>query len=120
MNHKNLEIKIGHYNIGIKKKLGSGAFGDVFYGKNMKTNEEVAVKVEPANSKQPQLPIEKNLLQLLKEGEGFPKIHCFLATKDYNFLIIDLLGPSIEDLFELFKLKLNLKTVLLLGVQMVS
>lgn len=119
MVEKGLELKIGHYQVGVRKKLGSGAFGDVFYGVNLKTNEEVAVKVESAKTKQPQLPIEKNLLQFLKDGEGFPRVHCFLATKEYNFMIIDLLGPSIDDLFTHFKFKLNKFTVLKLAVQMV-
>ena len=39
------EIKLGqYYKIKINKKLGKGAFGEIYYGINVKTNEEIAVK----------------------------------------------------------------------------
>ena len=40
-------IKIGnHYLIYLNKKLGNGAFGEIYLGLNMKTYEEVAIKLE--------------------------------------------------------------------------
>ena len=39
------EFKLGqYYKIKMNTKLGKGAFGEVLYGINIKTNEEVAVK----------------------------------------------------------------------------
>lgn len=40
-----MEINIGQ-DYKISKKLGSGAFGQIFLGKNLKTDEEIAVKLE--------------------------------------------------------------------------
>ncbi len=37
------------------KKLGSGAFGEVFMALSIRTNSEVAVKLEPVGTKSPQL-----------------------------------------------------------------
>jgi hypothetical protein len=39
---------------------------------------------------------------------------------DYNVMVIDLLGPSLEDLFNFCSRKLTVKSVLMLADQMVS
>lgn len=43
----------------------------------------------------------------------------FGTEGDYNVLVMDLLGPSLEDLFNFCSRKLSLKTVLMLADQMV-
>ena len=39
-----MELRVGG-KYKLTKKLGSGAFGDIYSGINIKTNEEVAVKL---------------------------------------------------------------------------
>lgn len=50
---------------------------------------------------------------------GIPNIKWFGAEGDYNVLVMDLLGPSLEDLFGYCSRKFTLKTVLMLADQMV-
>lgn len=47
-----MEVKIGR-SFKLTKKLGNGAFGEIFHGINLKTNMEVAVKLEPVSTKHP-------------------------------------------------------------------
>lgn len=51
---------------------------------------------------------------------GIPTIKWCGAEGDYNVMVMELLGPSLEDLFNFCSRKFSLKTVLLLADQMVS
>jgi len=86
----------------------------------MKTNTDVAIKMENSKAKHPQLAYEAKVLKYLQGGIGIPNMHYYYVSNDYNFMIIDLLGASIEDLFSLCKRKFELKTILMLGDQMFS
>ena len=57
---------------------------------------------------------------LIKNIVGIPNVHWFGVEGDYNVMVIDLLGPSLEDLFNYCKRKFSLKTVLMLADQMVK
>ena len=37
----------------LSRKIGSGAFGDIYHGTHVKTNEEVAIKLEPVKAEHP-------------------------------------------------------------------
>lgn len=51
---------------------------------------------------------------------GVPNVKWYGVEGDYNVLVIDLLGPSLEDLFNFCSRKLSLKSVLMLADQMVN
>lgn len=51
---------------------------------------------------------------------GIPNVAWYGVEGDYNVLVMDLLGPSLEDLFNFCSRKLTLKTVLMLADQMVG
>ncbi len=50
--------------------------------------------------------------------DGIPAVKWFGSEGDYNVLVIDLLGPSLEDLFNYCGKQFSLKTVLMLADQM--
>jgi serine/threonine protein kinase len=99
-------------------KIGSGSFGEIYAGTNVHTGEEVAIKLEPLKSKHPQLLYESKIYRILQGGYGIPAVKWFGSEGDYNVLVIDLLGPSLEDLFNYCGKKFSLKTVLMLADQM--
>ena len=51
---------------------------------------------------------------------GIPAIKWCGSEGDYNVMVMELLGPSLEDLFNFCSRKFTLKTVLLLADQLVS
>ena len=85
----------------------------------MSTGEEVAIKLENQMSPHPQLSYESKVYKLLTGGQGIPNVRWFGVEGDYNVMVMDLLGPSLEELFNFCGRKFSLKTVLLLADQLV-
>jgi hypothetical protein len=50
---------------------------------------------------------------------GIPNLRWYGIEGEYNVMVIDLLGPSLEDLFNFCSRKLTVKSVLMLADQMV-
>jgi hypothetical protein len=46
---------------------------------------------------------------------GVPKIHWLAMESDFNIMVMDLLGPSLADLFNYCGKKFSLKTTLMLA-----
>jgi casein kinase I family protein HRR25 len=82
--------------------------------------KEVAIKLEPAIAKHSPLKQESKIYKTLMGGTGVPWIMWSGRQGDYNVMIIDLLGPSLEDLFKMCNRHFSLKTVLQLADQLVS
>ena len=101
-----------------RKLIGIGSFGNIYEGRNSKSNEEIAIKIEPKRSKYPQLLAESKIYMSLQGGIGIPKLHWYGSSGIYNILIMELLGPSLEDLFQSCNRKFTLLTTLMLADQM--
>ena len=117
----------------IVKMLGFGAFGEIHLAYDMSLKVMRAIKFEPTSHKNPQLKHEYTVLEQLNKVEntivnanqepiiGIPKVYYFDRHENkYNYLVMDLLGPSLSDLFQLKEKIFSLETVLLIGIQMIS
>ncbi|GKD73344.1 casein kinase I-like 3-like protein, partial [Tanacetum coccineum] len=96
-----------NYKLG--RKIDSGSFGKIFLATHVETHETVAVKMKNRESKHPQLLYEAKLQNYLQGLVGVVAIHWSGIDVDDNVLILDLLGPSREDLCrKANQVKLNL------------
>ena len=112
------------------KKIGSGSFGDVYLATNIINDEQVAVKIERMKSiYEPQLHREAETIRDLAGGrkisficlipDGIPWVRWFGVEKEYKCMVMDLLGPTLEDLFNYCKRKFTAGTILQLANQLV-
>ncbi|KAF9565376.1 kinase-like protein [Agrocybe pediades] len=110
------------YKVG--KKIGEGSFGVVFDGtccyKINGPPTPVAIKYEPRKSDAPQLRDEFRSYRTLLGTPGVPQVHYFGQEGLHNILVIDLLGPNLEDLFDMCQRKFSIKTVCMAAKQMVT
>ena len=108
------------YSIDPKKLLGKGSFGKIYAGINKTTGGEIAIKLEPLTTEQPQLVYEYKIYKYLQNGFGIPKVYECSKDKKYTILIMDLLGDSLEKKFNECNRKFSLLTVLMIMEQLVS
>ena len=117
---KNESRLIGNGKFVMDRKIGSGAFGEVFIGSKISTRESVAIKRESRMAKYPQLAHEFKVYMLVGGKTGFPNVHWYGTEGEYNLLVLDLLGPNLEDLFTHCGGRFSLKTSLLIADQMIA
>ena len=51
---------------------------------------------------------------------GIPKVHWLAIENDFNVMVLDMLGPSLADLYNYCGKKFSLKTVCMLADQMIQ
>lgn len=103
----------------ITRRIGGGSFGEIYLGIGP-AGEKVAVKFERHGTRCPQLRHEYKVYRELASCHGFCKVHHFGTQDNYNVMVMDLLGPSLEDLFNRCARRFSLKTVLQLADHMLE
>lgn len=100
----------------ILSKIGEGSFGKIFSGVNANNNKKVAIKIEKS-SESSLLKNEAKLYKLLEDCTGIPNLRSFGQEGIFNYMVIDLLGDSLEDLRSKCSGFFSLKTVISIGLQ---
>ncbi|KAJ3055106.1 serine/threonine protein kinase [Rhizophlyctis rosea] len=115
--HPLMDLRVGNkYRIG--RKIGGVSYSDIYLGTNIINGEEVAIKLENIKAKHPQLEYEAKVCKSLTGGVGIPFVRWYGTECEYTCMVVDLFGPSLEELFNFCGRKFTLKTVLLLADQL--
>ena len=104
----------------VDKHIATGTFGALYQGTHVTSNEMVAIKLEKADVESPQLRYEARIYKHMKNSKGFPSMKFYGQEDEYCVLVIDLLGKSLEDLFNFCNRKFSLKTILMVADEMVN
>jgi serine/threonine protein kinase len=111
-----VEIRVaGRYKLG--SHIGTGAYSDVYRGKNVHSSEDVAIKLEDQKNRYPQVIYEGQLIQQLQGGKGIPGVFWCGHDGDYNILVMELLGDNLNRLLQMTGNKFSYKTVLMIADQ---
>ena len=82
----------------IIEKIGEGSFGNIFKAFNIRKRENVVIKIESIIGGTKLLKHETIVYQYLKNTQGVPKIKWY-GKDDLNYyMVLELLGPSLEKL----------------------
>ena len=112
-----------------ERRLGQGSFGEVWEAKHHSTGQKVALKLEPRNTSVPQLFFEAKLYAMFQTAKSsnnvsmpcnnIPAVYGTGQTENTNYIAMDLLGKSLEDIMVQIP-KFSEKTVFMLAGQMIS
>jgi serine/threonine protein kinase len=100
-------------------KIGEGSFGSIYKAHNIRTEEYVAVKVEPIKNATKLLKNESIIYHYLNNVKGMPSVKWFGKDDNNYYMVINLLGKSLQDVKNKH-FNFHLKTVLQIGVQLIQ
>ena len=101
------------------KFLSQGAFSEIYLGINIKTKEKVAIKVEQRNKVYKYLESESFYLFSLK-GLGIPKVISYGHNKEYDILVMPLLGKSLHEIQMTKNFNFEFKDICLIAIQLIE
>ncbi|EOY32395.1 Kinase family protein isoform 3 [Theobroma cacao] len=115
----------------IERKLGKGGFGQVFVGRRVNGGNEratgsaaleVALKFEHRNSKGCNYgpPYEWQVYNALGGSHGVPKVHYKGKQGDYYVMVMDMLGPSLWDVWNSSGQAMSAEMVACIAVESLS
>lgn len=113
------EHALGEYRVG--KLIAEGGFGFVYNGE-APDGKPVAIKYERTYDRitRPHLKHEADVFRLLQGNPCVPTVYAYDRDERWNIMVVDLLGKSLQKLFDKCGKQFTLKTTLMLGIQTIE
>ena len=100
------------------KKLGEGSFGMIFKAET--PNGNYAFKFEKKKPNKRSILKNESHVMIYLKGKGIPSIESYIEEDNYNIMIMQLLGKSLEKILkETENNKFSLKTICLLAIEII-
>jgi len=90
----------------IETELGEGSFGKLYKGRHVYTNKLVAIKLHRVDG-ETMIRNEARILKLLINISGVPLIKAFGKQDGIFYMVVDLLGESVERLNKKYRRRFN-------------
>ena len=103
----------------IINKIGEGSFGSIYKGENIRTRENVAIKVESIKSETKLLKNESIIYHYLNNTNGIPSVKWFGKDNNNYYMVINLLGNSLQEIINIH-FSFSLKLVLQIGIMIIK
>lgn len=108
-----------------KSEFKEGGFGKVYFGTDLSNNRNCAIKFESDIRKEKCLKHEFEVYKQIRQNSldvnRFPQIYDFIEEEDIgNYLVMELLGDNLEELFKLCGQKFSVKTTAILAKQVID
>ncbi|EPQ54535.1 kinase-like protein [Gloeophyllum trabeum ATCC 11539] len=102
-------------------KLGSGFSGAIFKARNVHTQEVKALKIQDKNHECPTNRYERHIYPHIQGGKGMPTLWASGIEGPWDYLVIDLLGPSLDSLYrQSGKAVMDLGSVCQIAMQVIA
>ena len=122
--NKESEIHLQNKYLFKNTEFKEGGFGKVYFGKEMKNDYNCAIKFESEIRKEKCLAHEFEVYKEIQKNslasKKFPHIYDFIEDDFGSYLVMELLGDNLEELFTLCVQKFSFKTAAILAKKMID
>lgn len=111
---------IGDYSYFDRHLIGNGSFGQVFCGIHRYRKFRVAIKLPTEKSNPDMIDREVQFTRKMSMEPGFPMLFYSSVIRDKYVMVESLLGPSLDKLFLYCGKSFPMKTICLIGIDIVK
>ncbi|KAL5524673.1 hypothetical protein ACEPAF_9818 [Sanghuangporus sanghuang] len=104
----------------LEECLGSGYSGSIWRAMNPFTGQTAAIKVQDVGHECPTNRYERNFYPSLQGGTGMPTLWAAGVQGDYDYLVIDLLGASLDSLYRRNGKNMDLQSTICIAMQVIQ